>query len=491
MNLQQLFQYFNFKASTDELSMPVLGLALNISQVQQGFVFFAIKGSSHDGHLFIPDAIKKGAIAIVCSETKQIPQDYSGLVLQVQDVRGICSMLASRFLQFPSQKMKMIGVTGTNGKTSVAYLTEYFMNCAGFPTAVMGTIDHHLGNKIWETNLTTPDPISLQHRLHDFQKSGAAATVMEVSSHALDQKRVEGVDYDVAIFTNLSRDHLDYHKTMKNYHLAKQRLFTDLMWKSQKTRTRVIVNSDDFYGRSLKVSDRTAIWTYGKKDCDFEMSIKDFSWEGTQFLLKTPMGEYDVETPLLGIHNVYNTVAALAAVGSFQVDLEPVIKKAMEFKGIPGRLQKVPISKRQVYVDYAHTPDALEKVLMLVKQTKDKIQKDSKIWCVFGCGGDRDPGKRPMMARIAEKYCDHVVVTSDNPRTENPEEIISQIEKGFSKNNHKKISDRQEAIYYSLENSNENDVIIIAGKGHENYQIIGDTQHPFSDYDVVLQGVPR
>ena len=491
MNLQQLFQYFNFKAPTDELIKPVLGLALDASRVQSGYVFFAIKGHSHDGHERIPSAIEKGAIAIVCSQVDKIPQDYSGLVLQVQDVRGISSLLAARFFQFPSQKMKMIGVTGTNGKTSVAYLTEYFMNCAGFPTAVMGTIDQHLGSRKWETSLTTPDPISLQSRLLDFQKAGALATVMEVSSHALDQKRVEGVDYDVAIFTNLSRDHLDYHKTMHDYHLAKQRLFTDLMWKSQKNQTRAIVNSDDVYGRKLKISERTGIWTYGQKDCNFKFDITGFDWEGTQFDLRSPYGHHEIKIPLLGRHNVYNSVAAIAVACTLGADIEQLITKAVEFKGIPGRLQKVPIPTRQVYVDYAHTPDALDQVLSLIVKTKNQIQKSSKIWCVFGCGGDRDPGKRPMMAKVAEKHCDQVIVTSDNPRTEKAEAILNDIEKGFTKSQYKKIEDRREAIYYALENSKENDVILIAGKGHENYQIIGDQKYEFSDYDVVLKGVPK
>lgn len=489
MNLQQLFQYFNFKSPAEELSKPIRGLALDVSQVYEGYVFFAIKGNVKDGHDWIPQAISQGAIAIVCTNIKKVPSDFSGLILQVQDVRGISSLLASRFYQFPSQKMKMIGITGTNGKTSTSYLTEYFMASIGYPTAVMGTIDHHLGDKKWETNLTTPDPISLQQRLLDFQKSGALATVMEVSSHALDQKRVEGVDYDVVIFTNLSRDHLDYHKTMDQYHQAKQRLFTDLMWKSQKSHLNAIINSDDIYGRRLKVSERADVWTYGQKDSRFEFKIKNFDWEGTQFELRSPYGFHDIKIPLLGAHNVYNSVAALAATCAFGADLDQLVKKAVEFKGIPGRLQKVPIEKLQVYIDYAHTPDALEQVLSLLVLTKNKIQKKSKVWCVFGCGGDRDPGKRPLMAQIAEKYSDRVVITSDNPRTENSEVIISDIEKGFTKSSYKKISDRQEAIQYALQNANENDVILIAGKGHENYQIIGHEKFEFSDFDVVQQGV--
>lgn len=487
MNLQQLFQYFNFKAPDLELSKPIQGLALDVAMVKPDYVFFAIRGHSKDGHDWIPQAIAQGATAIVCSNIGKIPSDYSGLVLQVQDVRGIASMLAARFYQFPSQKMKMIGVTGTNGKTSVSYLTEYFLTCAGYPTAVMGTIDHHLGEKRWPTSLTTPDPISLQQRLLEFQKASALATVMEVSSHALDQKRVEAVDYDVVIFTNLSRDHLDYHKTMTNYHLAKQRLFTDLLWKSQKNQLKAVINTDDVFGRRLKISERAEIWSYGQKDCSFEFRIKNFDWTGTQILLRSPYGLHEFKIPLLGAHNVYNSVAALAATCVFGADLEQLTLKAIEFKGIPGRLQKVPIRNSQVYVDYAHTPDALEKVLSLLVETKKQIQKNSKIWCVFGCGGDRDSGKRPLMAEIAERFSDHVIITSDNPRTENPEVILSDIEKGFKKSNYKKISDRREAIHYVLLNAKEEDVVLIAGKGHEDYQIIGNEKLVFSDYEVVLE----
>ena len=409
--------------------------------------------------------------------------------LQVQDVRSMASLMAARFYGFPSQKLKTIGVTGTNGKTSVTYLTEYLLNQSGIPTAVMGTIDHHLGQKKWPTDLTTPDPVSLQSRLRDFKNSSAEAVVMEVSSHALDQKRVEGVDFDVAVFTNLTRDHLDYHKTMKQYHEAKQRLFTDLMWKSQKSPTTAIINMDDSFGRRTKVSEKALVWTYGQSDCDFQFKVKNFDWMGTRFELKTLEENFVLQIPLLGVHNVYNTVAALAVTCALGVKLEHLIPSLQSFKGIPGRLQKVPVENKQIFIDYAHTSDALEKVLQMLWDTRKSIQSKSKIWCVFGCGGDRDSGKRPLMAKAAERYSDQVIVTSDNPRTENPGQILNDIEMGFSKTNYKKIENRKEAIHYALKNSAIDDVILIAGKGHEDYQIIGTEKSHFSDYEVVIEGV--
>ena len=489
VNLQQLFQYFNFKSASSDLQKQVVGLCLDSKTVQVGSVFFAIKGHARDGHDLISEALAKGAIAVVCSDAEKVPKDFEGPILQVQDVRSMASLMAARFYGFPSQRLKTVGVTGTNGKTSVTYLTEYLLNQSGIPTAVMGTIDHHLGEKKWSTDLTTPDPVSLQSRLKDFKNSSAEAVIMEVSSHALDQKRVEGVDFDVAVFTNLTRDHLDYHKTMKQYHEAKQRLFTDLMWKSQKSPTTAVINIDDSFGRRTRVSEKAGIFTYGQVDCDFQFKVQSFDWMGTHFELKTLEGNFELQIPLLGVHNVYNTVAALAVASAFGVKIEQLMPSLQSFKGIPGRLQKVPVDNKQVFIDYAHTPDALEKVLQMLCETRKSIQKKSQIWCVFGCGGDRDAGKRPLMALAAEKYADQVIVTSDNPRTENPRQILEDIEKGFSKTNYKKIENRKEAIHYALTNSAVGDVILIAGKGHEDYQIIGTEKTHFSDYEVVIEGV--
>lgn len=487
MTLQQLFQYFQIHSSPDLLHSQVTGLALRSQDVNPGSVFFAIKGHAQDGHDSIPEAIERGAIAVVCSDLKKIPQEFSGPVLQLHDVRGVVSLMAARFYGFPSRNLWTIGVTGTNGKTSITYICEWLLKNDSVPTAVMGTINHHLGAHVWSTDLTTPDPISLQKRLQEFKEHGAWALAMEVSSHSLDQKRVEGVDFDVTIFSNLSRDHLDYHKTMDIYHQAKQRLFTDLLWKSQKTQVYAIVNTDDSHGRKMKISERARLLTYGQSDCDYRFKVIKSDWQGTLFNLKSPSGDYEIEVPLLGLHNVYNAVAALAMMDCKKMDFNKAIDNLKKFPGIPGRLQKVPVKGRNIFIDYAHSPDALEKVLTLLVQNRNDLSPKSRIWTVFGCGGDRDKGKRPQMAQVAEKWSDQVIVTSDNPRTENPEQIIKDIQSGFTKSKGTTFVDRREAIRQALSQSSSEDVILIAGKGHENFQIIGDQKLNFSDYQVALE----
>lgn len=483
MNLQQLFRFFSVAPGNFDLNQEVTGLYMDSRRVKPGSVFFAIKGHSQDGHEKIPQAIEQGAIGIVCSDSSRIPKDYSGLVLQVNDVRSIVSSMAARYFQFPSQNLFTVGVTGTNGKTSIAYLVEAFLNGAKIPTAVMGTINHHFQERIWPTELTTPDPIAIQERLLDFKLAGAEAVVMEVSSHALDQKRVEGVAFDVGIFTNLTRDHLDYHKTMESYHEAKQRLFTDLMWKTTKPNPAVVINTDDPYGRRLRIADTAKLITYGQTDADFEFKIERQDWTGTWFRLRSPYGTHEVKIPLLGLHNVYNVVGAMAAVSQTERKIEDFIEALDGFKGVPGRLQRVPNSQLNIFVDYAHSPDALEKVLNILTDLRNQISKESKIWCVFGCGGDRDKGKRPLMAQVAEKWADHLIITSDNPRTEDPEQILNDMEAGLS--NKSKVLrevDRKKAILRAKSLAKPQDVILIAGKGHEDYQIIGTQKFPFDDY---------
>lgn len=490
MNLQQLFRFFSFSYEKINPLTEVTALCIDSRRVEPGAVFFAIKGHSRDGHDGIPEAIDKGAVAIVCSDLAKIPNTFNGLVLNVQDVRVILSTLAARFFEMPSQALFCVGVTGTNGKTSIAYLTEHLLNQNGKATAVMGTINHHFLEKIWATEMTTPNPIELQKRFAEFKQAGAQAVVLEVSSHALDQKRADGVLFDVAIFTNLTRDHLDYHKNMEEYHLSKQRLFTDLMWKTSKIPAVAIINTDDSYGRMLKVAEPAEVWSYGQNNADFQFKVQAVDWEGTEFVLKTQSSRYFVRSPLLGTHNVYNAVAALAAGTAAKIPMEALCESLKTFTGVPGRLQKVKSHRVHIYVDYAHTPDALEKVLTILKSLRDQISPSQKIWCLFGCGGDRDKGKRPEMAKIAGRWADQIVVTSDNPRTENPETILKDIEAGFENEQKVKVHqevNRKKAIEYILSHAVKGDVILIAGKGHEDYQIIGDKKIEFDDYKIASE----
>jgi UDP-N-acetylmuramoyl-L-alanyl-D-glutamate--2,6-diaminopimelate ligase len=489
MNLQQLFRFFSFSYDKIDPLTIITSLCTDSRLVEPGSVFFAIKGHSWDGHEGIQEAISRGAVAIICADIANIPESYSGLILQVQDVRVLVSTLAARFYETPSQDLFSIGVTGTNGKTSITYLVEHLFNLSGLSTAVMGTINHHFISKVWPTEMTTPNPIELQKRLSEFKAAGAKAVVMEVSSHALDQKRADGVLFNVGIFTNLTRDHLDYHKTMEQYQLAKQRLFTDLMWKTSKIPCFAIINTDDVHGRTMKVAEPAQILSYGEKDADFQFKVQAFDWKGTEFVLTTQDGKYFVKSPLLGTHNVYNVVAAFATGVVAGIPMDAMCESLRSFEGVPGRLQKIKSDRVHIYVDYAHTPDALEKVLTNLKSLRDQISPQAKIWCLFGCGGDRDKGKRPQMAQIAEKLADQIIVTSDNPRTEDPESILNDIESGIviKKNSFIKEVNRRKAIEFALSQARPGDVVLIAGKGHEDYQIIGDKKYDFDDYKIAAE----
>jgi UDP-N-acetylmuramoyl-L-alanyl-D-glutamate--2,6-diaminopimelate ligase len=305
---------------------------------------------------------------------------------------------------------------------------------------------------------------------------------------------VGSVSFNTVIFTNLTRDHLDYHENMKNYLLAKQRLFTDLLWKTNKRPCFAIVNTDDKAGRRLRVADPAVLWTYGKKNADFTYNIKSMDFASTQFEVKTPAGNAEIHLPMSGVHNVMNALAALAAGLSAGVSLGDCCKALSKFTGVPGRLQSVPNFKKvSVLVDYAHTPDALENVLSSISNVRKSLKSNSKIWTIFGCGGDRDKGKRPLMGQIAMKYSDEVIVTSDNPRTEDPELIIKDILAGMNDSKGQKVAkviiDRKQAIFETLGKVQAGDVVLIAGKGHEDYQIIGSQKIPFSDVNMATEAL--
>lgn len=497
MNLQHLISSLpsEFRSSFSHIpiDMDVTGLFNNARHVLPGSVFVAIRGVKVDGHSFIPEAIAKGAQVLVVEDPSFVPQDFSGIVLTVSNTREALDLLASRYYLDPAQELFCVGVTGTNGKTSVTYMTEAIFSYGKIPTGVIGTVNHHLAEKVWPSDMTTPDPIFLQKRLREFRNEGARAVAIEVSSHALDQHRVDSIPFNSVIFTNLTRDHLDYHQTMDNYFAAKQRLFTDLLWKTTKRPCFAIINIDDKLGRRLKVAEPAQLWTYGAKDADFRYQIKKMDFSFTDFVVETPVGSCEVHLPMSGTHNVMNAVAAIAAGMSAGMPLSVCCEALAHFTGVPGRLQSVPNSKGiSVFVDYAHSPDALENVLTSLRKVRENLNSSARIWTIFGCGGDRDKGKRPLMAEMAMKYSDEVVITSDNPRTEDPEKIVQDILEGvIDKDKVHVIVDRREAIQRTLKKVQEGDVVLIAGKGHEDYQIIGVEKIPFSDVKVAeeaLQG---
>ena len=496
MTLNHLFsalspQFQSFQYGDIELT----GLFNDARQVTPNSVFIAIPGSKVDGHSFIPDAIKNGAVALVVQEKSKVPETFNGLVFVAPNTREALDLLASRYYLEPGQELFCVGVTGTNGKTSVTYMAEAILNAGQIPTGVIGTVNHHLGERTWPSEMTTPDPLFLQKRLREFREAGALAVALEVSSHALDQRRVDSVPFNTVVFTNLTRDHLDYHNTMENYHLAKQRLFTDLLWQSEKSPLFAIVNVADKFGRRMKIADPAIVWTYGTKDSDLRFDVLSMDFSSTHVRVQTPLGEAEMRLPMSGIHNVQNAMAAIGVGLSAGLPLTLCISALERFNGVPGRLQSVPnATDFAVFVDYAHSPDALENVLVALNSVRKNIKSSARIWTIFGCGGDRDKGKRPLMAKMALKYSDQVVVTSDNPRTENPEEIIKDIMNGvddIEKVRTQVIVDRQEAIYQTVMKADKGDVILIAGKGHEDYQIIGQEKLPFSDMKVAEQALQR
>lgn len=490
MKISQLFSLFlSPAASTELMQLEVVGVTANAKQVELGFAFVAIRGSKHDGHDFITQAIERGCVALVVEDKERVPADFSGFVLTVPNTRLALDMLASRFYEEPSHELFCFGVTGTNGKTSITFLIEHILSHMNIRTGVMGTINHRLGEKIWPTDMTTPDPLNLQKRLREFVEAGAKAVAMEISSHALEQRRADSVSFNSVIFTNLTRDHLDYHRTMKAYFNAKQRLFTDLVRKSYKYPIYAIINTQDSYGRKLKVADPAVLWTYGAPDSDFRHKILKSDFSGTSFLLSSQFGEQKVFIPQPGEHNVLNTVAAMIGALSAGVPLARSVKALSEFTGVPGRLQRLPTKgEMHVFIDYAHTPDALDNVLQTLVKVRKSNKLKNRIITVFGCGGDRDPGKRPQMAKIAEDYSDFSIVTSDNPRTEDPQKIVNEIAKGFAKTkSYEVIVDRKQAIAKGVSLLKKGDVLLIAGKGHEDYQIIGEEKLPFSDFEVAKE----
>lgn len=489
MKLQQLFADF----SEVQQSLPALEISticFDTRKVVEGAIFVAIQGEKLDGHDFLDEAVRKGAFALVVQKPVKPSLAFAGPVIQVKNTREALDRLASTFFWNPSRELFCAGVTGTNGKTSITYLVEALMNSGGLSTGVIGTINHHFKDQIWSTERTTPDPVELQSRLKDFLELGAKACVMEVTSHALEQKRVESVLFNCALFTNLTRDHLDYHKTMGAYFSAKERFFTELLAGSPKFPLWAIVNTDDAYGRQIRIEEPVQLLSYGQRGADFRFQVDEESFSGTRFTLFTPVGEFTYESPLVGLHNVYNAVASIAAAFVSGVPLEKTQVSLKNFSGIPGRLQHVSTFRGGVaFVDYAHTPDGLDKVLTFLYNLRNRQKRQSaKIYTVFGCGGDRDKGKRPLMAQIAQKYSDVVVVTSDNPRTEDPQSIVDEICTGLTSLSsvHKEV-DRRKAIEWALSQAGPEDVVLVAGKGHEDYQIIGTQKINFSDVEVIRQ----
>ncbi|WP_339227604.1 UDP-N-acetylmuramoyl-L-alanyl-D-glutamate--2,6-diaminopimelate ligase [Oceanobacillus sp. FSL K6-2867] len=485
MNLNELLHVLPFyKTSMPIDKIEVNAIEMDSRKVKSGNVFVCISGYTVDGHDFIDDAVKQGAVAIIAEKQVEAPVP----VIMVDDTNRALSVLAGKFFDYPTSKLPLIGVTGTNGKTTVTYLLDEIFKQQTKKTGVIGTIQLKIGEEIYPISNTTPDSLSLQRTFHKMLDEGVDQAIMEVSSHALDMGRVHGCDYDIAIFTNLSQDHLDYHSDLQDYLRAKSLLFAQLGNSyDEMNRKFAILNADDEASNLLKRSTAQHVMTYG---CHHEATVmaKDIHLDaaGTSFTLTSPLGDIEISSRLIGMFNVYNMLAASTAAIAANVSLT-MIKTALEqIEGVNGRFE--PVAEGQNYaviVDYAHTPDSLENVL----QTAREFAKN-KVYVVVGCGGDRDRTKRPLMASIAVQYADHAIFTSDNPRTEDPQLILNDMTDVLDESSsYEVIVDRKAAISQAIKQAASDDIILIAGKGHETYQIIGHTKYDFDDREVARNAI--
>ena len=470
----------------DALGVRIAGLAIDSRKIKPGDLFLAYPGQRADGRVHIPQAIAAGASAVLW-EGRGFVWDAAWRVpnLRMEDLRSHIGAIAGRFFGNPSHHMWLAGVTGTNGKTSCSHWIAQSLTRLGRKTALIGTLGSGFPGEIGTAGNTTPDALALQSQLAELRARGATGCAMEVSSHGIDQGRINGVEFDVALFTNLSRDHLDYHKTMEDYGATKARLFG---WPRLK---HAVVNVDDRFGNELAQSiDRARINVlgYGFGKGEIAGHRLDLSTRGLKLEITTPWGPAHLTSELIGAFNAANLLGALGVLMAADVPLQDAVDALARVEPVAGRLQMVRLPKAPlVVVDYAHTPDALEKVLQTLR---DLLPVGAKLHCVFGCGGDRDPGKRPLMGEVATRLADRVIITSDNPRSENPRVIIEDIIAGAHPDYEIEL-DRTGAILQALQSAATDDVVLIAGKGHETYQEIGTQRLPFDDVQVAREMLRR
>jgi len=456
----------------------VNGITSNSKNVKKGFTFVAIKGTKKDGHDFIAEAIQRGAVCIVAEKDFSLKSKSVKKVI-VKDSKVAFGQLVSEFYQHPSKRLKVIGITGTNGKTTTSYLIESILKAAGFNVGLMGTIYYRFANVRINAHNTTPDALRLHMLLNEMAEAGVNFAVMEVSSHAIDQKRIAGISFDTAIFTNITPEHLDYHKTMENYTDTKASFFRGLSQDSF-----AILNTDDELGRRLEEELSCGKLSYSiEHDAGVRLREARAKKDGTELDVETPKGLLRLSSSLLGQHNVYNILAAVTCCIRYNIHPQAIIEGISSLESIPGRLQRIDAGQPfLVLVDYAHTEDGLKNVLSAVKD-----MCKGKILTVFGCGGDRDKTKRPKMGRVASRGSDKVFITSDNPRSETPEEIAGDIIAGIPKERFSTVQiihDRKEAINQAIMSAGAGDCVLIAGKGHERYQVFVNREENFDDTEV-------
>ncbi|MBI3899175.1 MAG: UDP-N-acetylmuramoyl-L-alanyl-D-glutamate--2,6-diaminopimelate ligase [Gammaproteobacteria bacterium] len=460
----------------------VQALTLDSRAVSTGALFVALPGARHDGRTFLTDVAARGVAAIVYEANDFVPSVLPVPAIGVHGLADHLGTIADRFYDAPSRRLVVVGVTGTNGKTTCTQLLAQALDRPPRRCGIIGTLGYGFPGALDAGLHTTPDALAVHRLLAEFVAASAAHVSMEVSSHALDQGRVNAVAFEVAVFTNLSRDHLDYHGAMEHYAAAKTRLFTCAGLKT------AVINGDDEHGRKLidLLAGRARVIAYGRSAGDVYARSLKCSREGLQLIAATPQGDVEIRAPLFGEFNALNLVAVLATLLALGLDATDAAQRLAGARPVPGRVERFGGGVQPlVMIDYAHTPDALEQVLQALRP-----HVSGQLWCVFGCGGNRDRGKRPQMGAIAERLADVVILTDDNPRHEAGATIIDEIRAGM-RQPARVIRDRRAAITAALSEAASDDVVLIAGKGHEDYQQIGDTRHPYSDRDTVRELLGR
>jgi len=492
LQLSHLIKGLNILQISGKVSGDVSSICYDSRRCEDGSLFVAISGLRFDGHDYIADAIKKGAKYIVYEKDIHLKPRIA--YIKVADSRQALGILGKNFFQNPSSNLCVIGITGTNGKTTVSYLLESIFRAAGLKVGIIGTINYRFDGKIFPASITTPESLDLQRMLREMVDSGVTHMILEVSSHSLDLGRVDSCEFDRGIFMNLSRDHLDYHHTMERYFQAKKMFFQKILDTGEK----MIINVDNPWGQMLFKETGKKALTFGiENKCNVSSENFTLSSEGIKGEIKTHHGNFTINSPMIGKFNLYNILAASATASSLKSPEEYIQTGIENLKKIPGRLEKVSEPGQPlVFVDYAHTEDALKGVLWNLSKFKK-----GKIITVFGCGGNRDRGKRPLMGNVAVTFSDLTIITSDNPRTEDPLMIIKEIEKGIlgrtgttikkyfredlTGNTDEKgyviIPDRKVAVELAITIAGTSDIVLVAGKGHEKYQIVGDRRIPFDD----------
>ena len=481
MKLRSLLSGCGLRSAVGNPDIDILGVAYDSRRVAPGFVFVAMAGSRADGNRFVSQAIDRGAVAVISAGAAPEGLPQSVCWTEVADDRGALATVAANYFGHPTRSMHLVGVTGTNGKTTTTYLIEAILRAAGKPAAVFGTIAYRGPGFDFEAERTTPEASDLEQLFRRVADAGWKYSVMEVSSHAIELKRVASLHFEVAAFTNLSREHLDFHGGMREYFLAKRKLFEGMAGGAPRA---MVLNADDAHFEELRTIAPERATCYGMgAAADIYPSSHRFGWEGTEAVFVTPLGAIDVRTPLLGTPNLYNIGAAIGVASALGISAEAIRVGLEMIPSVPGRFEPVHAGQSfRVIVDYAHTGEALQKVLAFAREVTV-----GALTVVFGCGGDRDRTKRPVMGEAAVNTADRVIVTSDNPRSEDPLAIIREVVGGLKASAYEIEPDRKKAIRLALMGAKTGDTVVIAGKGHETYQLIGTQVLPFDDRAVARE----